>query len=120
MNQVMYVPANMFVSIYVDETGSHQRDLHHEQGCGLSGAAPVSLKFHIHEKKNISYCRQYYERGGIFLFSRMFRNNFREYFCSSLLTVLHPFKGSSKCLIVIMDSASIHHVDEVRGLILCS
>ena len=71
-------------------------------------------------KKNISYCNQYYERGGIFLFSRMFRNNSREYFCSSLLTVLHPFKGSSKCLILIMDSASIHHVDEVCGLILCS
>lgn len=45
-NEVMYVPASMFV--FVDETGRDQCDLQCEKGYGLRGAAPVSLKFHVH------------------------------------------------------------------------
>ena len=45
----MYVPQICLVSI--DETGSHHHDLNHEQGCGLNGAAPVCLKFHVCGKR---------------------------------------------------------------------
>ena len=44
-----YVPQICHVSIH--EAGSHHHDFNHEQGCGLSGAAPVTLKFHICVKR---------------------------------------------------------------------
>ena len=115
MNQVMYVYACKYVCFHIDETGSDQHDLHNQQGCGLCGAATVSLKFHIRGKR-ISAIAANTIRGVEDFFSIRFSNNFREYICNSSLPVLHPFKGSSKHLIVTMASASIHRVDEVCGL----
>ena len=46
-----HVCACKYTCFHKDETGSHQHDLHHEQGCDQSGAAPVSLKFHICGKR---------------------------------------------------------------------
>ena len=51
INESSHVCACKYACFHIDETGSHQHDLHHEQGCGLSGAAPVSLKFHIRGKR---------------------------------------------------------------------
>ena len=36
---------------------------------------------------------------------------------STLIPVLNPFNGSNPLSVVIMDNASIHHVDEVTDLI---
>ena len=116
MNQVMYVYACKYVCFHIDETGSDQHDLHNQQEYGLGGAATVSLKFHI-RGKIISAIAANTIRGVEDFFSIRFSNNFHEYICNSSLPVLHPFKGSSKHLIVTMASASIHHVDEVCGLI---
>ena len=41
--QVMNVPGRMFV--FVDETGSNQRDLNREHRYGLCGTTPINLKF---------------------------------------------------------------------------
>ena len=42
---------------------------------------------------------------------------FCEHVCNSLLPVLQPFNGSNNKSIVIIDNASIHHMDEVCCLI---
>ena len=42
---------------------------------------------------------------------------FTKFVQDSLLTILMPFNGTNPCSIVIMDNASIHHVDEIADLI---
>ena len=120
INEVMHVPANMFV--FVDETGSNQRDLHREKGYGLRGVAPVSLKLHICGRR-ISALAAITVRGveDFYLVEGLVDGHvFCEYVRNSLLPVLKPFNGSNRNSIVIMDNASIHHVDEVCQLILSS
>lgn len=120
INEVMYVPASMFV--FVDETGSDQRDLHREKGYGLRGVAPVSLKFQIHGKR-ISALAAITMRGveDFYLVEGSVNGDiFCEYVRNSLLAVLQPFNGSNRNSIVILDNASIHRVDEVCQLILSS
>ena len=105
--------------VFVDETGSNQRDQHRLRGYGLRGTAPVCLKFEGRGKRMSAIAAittdgiedEYLVEGTVNA------DVFCEYVHNSLLPVLQPFNGSNNKSIVIIDDASIHHVDEVCELI---
>ena len=43
-------------------------------------------------------------------------DKFADFICNCLLPCLNPFNGINARSVVIMDNASIHHIDEVKGL----
>ena len=119
--KVMHIPASMFV--FVDETGSNQRDLHREHGYGLRGTAPLSLKFQTVNGKRMSAIAAMSTNGveDFYLVEGSVNGEiFCEYLRNSLLPILQPFNGTNNNSIVIIDNASIHHLDEACRLILSS
>ena len=42
---------------------------------------------------------------------------FVEFFCQCVLPIIMPFDGQNSCSIVVMDNASIHHLDKVHEII---
>ena len=87
--QVMNVPARMFV--FVDETGSNQRDLHREHGYGLRGTTPINLKFQTVKGKRISVIAAMSTNGidDFYIVETSVNGKiFCEYLCNSLLPVL--------------------------------
>ena len=117
--QVMNIPARMFV--FVDETGSNQRDLHREHGYGLRGTTPVKLKFQTVNGKRISVIAAMSTNGveDFYIVEGSVNGEiFCEYLRNSLLPLLQPFNGTNSNSIVIIDNASIHHLDEACQLIL--
>ena len=44
-------------------------------------------------------------------------DRFKEFVENNLIPILHPFNGINPLSVVIMDNASIHHVDGVQNLI---
>lgn len=116
--QVMNIPASMFV--FVDETGSNQRDFYRENGYRLRSQAPVSIKFHAGNGKRISAIAAMSTNGieDFYLVEGpVNREVFCEYLRNSLLPVLLPFNGINDNSIVVIDNASIHHTEEVCQLI---
>ena len=117
--QVMNDPARMFV--FVDKTGSNQRDLHCEHGYGLRGTTPINLKFQTVNGKRISVIAAMSINGveDFYIVEGSVNGKiFCKYLCNSLLPVLKPFNGTNSNSIVIIDNASIHHLDEACQLIL--
>lgn len=119
--QVMNIPASMFV--FVGETESNQRDLHREYGYGLRGTAPVNLKIifqTVSGKRMLAIAAMSTNgREGFYLGEGSVDGKiFCEYLCNSLLPILQPFNGTNDNSIVIINNASIHHLDEVCQLIL--
>ena len=87
--QVMNVPARMFV--FVDETGSNQRDLHREHGYGLHGTTPINLKFQTVNGKRISVIAAMSTNGidDFYIVETSVNGKILcEYLCNSLLPVL--------------------------------
>lgn len=111
MNEVMCIPASMFV--FVDETGSDQRDQHRLHGYGLRGITLASLKFEGRCRR-ISVIAAITTNGveDVYLVEGAVNGDvFCGYVCNSLL--LQPFNDSNNKSFVIIDNASIHHVDRV-------
>lgn len=117
MNEVQCIPASMLV--FVDETGSDQREQHRLHGYGLRGITPMNIKFEGRGRR-VSAIAAMTTDGieDVYLVEGSVSGDiFCEYVRNSLLPVLQPFNGSNNKLNVIIDNASIHHVDEVCRLI---
>ena len=105
--------------VFVDETGSDRRDCLRKYGYSLRGKPPVDL--------------QLYRRGihitaiaamscsGVIATSivedGVDGDEFQKFLEEKLSAVLLPFNGSNTNSIVIMDNASIHHVNGVVALL---
>ena len=97
-----------YMLVFLDETGSDKRNSIHQFGYGLRGITPVTHKLDIYGKR-ISAIGVMTTRGmGTF---------FLQFVQTCLLNIIQPFDGNNARFVVVMDNASIHHVDAVVELI---
>ena len=105
--------------IFIDETGSDQRNSIRKFGYGIRGLTPVTQQLLVYGKRisgiavmstrgmEDTYIVEGSVNGDIFL----------RFIERCLLPIIEPFDGDNPRSVVILDNASIHHVDEAVRLI---
>ena len=114
MVQVQCIPASCFV--WVDETRSDLRDSHRKTGYGLRGIPSVSFQLRIRSTR-ISAVSCITTDGVEDLYlteGTVNGDGFMEFVQQCLLPILKPFNGQNAKSIVLLDNASIHHVEKVQ------
>lgn len=117
MAEICAYDPSMFV--WLDETGCDKRNGVREYGYALRGMTPRDYTFKSWGKRYNSIASMsvdgledvYITEGNVN------GESFLEYVRRSLLPTLMPFDGLNPKSVVIMDNASIHHVDEVVSTI---
>ena len=114
MVQVQGVPASCFV--WLDETGSDRRDGMRKTGYGIRGISPVSFKLGVGSKTiSAISCMSTSGVEEVYLVEGTVNGNiFLEFVRHCLLPILKPFNGLNRNSIVVLDNASIHHLDKVQ------
>ena len=106
--------------IFIDETGSNRRNAIRKYGYGLQGITPVSHKFTVYGKR-LSAIGILTYRGieDIYIVEGNVNSDiFINFIQRCLLPILLPFDGGDNPRsVVVLDNASIHHVETVRQLI---
>jgi transposase len=108
----VYKP-EMFV--FLDETGSDRRDAMRRFGYSLRGRPAKSQKL-LHRGRHISAISAICSEGVLnckVVEGSVTADEFQDYIDQCLLPKLMPFNGSNPKSIVIMDNATIHHVDHI-------
>ena len=104
--------------VFLDETGCDKRNSIRQFGYGLRGITPVTHKLDIYGKR-ISAIGVMTTRGieDTYLIEGNVNGDiFRQFVQRCLLNIIQPFDGNNACS-VVLDNASIHHVDAVVELI---
>ena len=105
--------------IFVDETGSTRRNEVRKYGYSLRGLSPVSHKLSVYGKR-ISAIGVLTYRGiedAYIVEGNVNSSVFLNFVQHCLLPILLPFDGENPRSVVVLDNASIHHVDLVTRLI---
>ena len=108
--------------VFIDETGCDKRNLVRQYGYGIRGLTPVTHKFIVHGKR-ISAIGVMTTEGiedAYLVEGNVNSETFVQFIQRSLLNIIQPFDGSNPKSVVILDNASIHHVDKVVDLICAS
>ena len=113
MEEMKYPSANMIV--WLDETGSDRRNERRKRGYHLRGMTPTDFKFTVRGKRLSSIGIM--STRGVEDVDTYEGNINGDIFCDfierCLVPILQPFNGTNDRSIVVMDNASIHHVDRV-------
>ena len=105
--------------IWIDETGTDNRDCCCHCGYHMQGMTPTSHILDIRGKR-LSVITAMSTRGieNIQVVQNTVGGDaFLHFVQTSLVRILQPFDGTNRCSFVIMDNASIHHVDRVTKAI---
>ena len=111
--EIAYFNADMLV--WTDECGSDRRNEIRKYGYSLRGMIPVSYSF-INRGKRFSAIPVLTTHGieDVFVTDTTVNGDiFLQFVEQCLVPVLQPFNGSNARSVVIMDNASIHHVEKV-------
>ena len=105
--------------LFVDETGSDQKDSNRKYGYSVRGH-PINSQKLLVRGERLSCIAAISVQGLMAL--KIFRGNvdgdkFYDFVCSSLLPLLQPFNGTNSNSTLIMDNCSIHHVEEVQDVL---
>ena len=113
MVQVQCIPANCFV--WVDETGSNHRGSRRKTRYGLRGIPPVSFLLRVGSARiSAVSCISTDGVEDLYLTEGSVNcDGFMEFIQQCLLPALKPFNGQNTKSIVLLDNASIHHVEKV-------
>ena len=117
MVQVENMSADNF--IWVDETGSDKRNALRKYAYSLRGVTPINHCLYTSGRR-ISAISAISTRGveDVYLAEGGVNGDtFCDFIEKCLLPVLMPFNGSNPRSIVVIDNASIHHIDEVVQLV---
>ena len=101
--------------IFVDETGADQRNCLRCFGYSLQGQPAISHQLLVRGQR-VSAIAAISTNGLLDCYTvaaSVTSNEFMDFITSSLLPILQPFDGVNAHSVVVMDNASIHHVDEV-------
>ena len=105
--------------LFIDETGSNRRNTIRKYGYGLQGMTPTSHKFTVYGKR-LSAIGILTYRGieDVYIAEGNVNSSiFMDFIQRCLLPILQPFDGDNPCSVVVLDNASIHHVETVTRLI---
>jgi len=117
MEEMNYLTADMIV--WLDETGSDRRSENRKFGYHLRGITPCSYKLSVRGKR-LSCIAAMSNRGieDVDIYEGSIDGAiFSTFIARSLVPLLQPFDGRSPRSVVVMDNASIHHVDQVASAI---
>ena len=113
----IYESPGMF--IFLDEMGTDRRDIYRKKGYSVRGK-PLRERRLLVRGKHLS-CIAFLSINGLLdweiVNGTVDGDRFYEFVQRNLLPKLQPFNGINPHSVVIMDNASIHHVDDVVGLI---
>ena len=117
LSNISLFKREMFV--FVDKTGSDKRDCLRKYGYSLRGKPPVDLQLYSRGIHITAIAAM--SCSGVIATSivedGVDGDEFQKFLEEKLSAVLLPFNGSNPNSIVIMDNASIHHVDGVVALL---
>lgn len=105
--------------VFVDETGADRRDCMRKFGYGMRGI-PVRTQKLLWRGQRVSALTAMSTTGILDCYTTtgsVTSEKFEEFISESLVGVLQPFDGISPNSVVVLDNASIHHVDRVVHLI---
>ena len=113
MEEFSYLPAHMIV--WLDETGSDRRSDRRKFGYHLRGMTSCNFRL-IAKGKRMSAIAIMSERGieDVDIYDGNINGDtFGSFVDRSLVPILQPFDGTNSRSVVVMDNASIHHVERV-------
>ena len=120
MDEMKYINSDMIV--WLDETGSDRRNAKRRFGYHLRGMTPTDYKFAIRGKRYSSIAVMSHR--GLEDFDTYEGSVNGDTFCDFIercvIPILQPFNGTNSRSIVVMDNASIHHIEKVTTTILAS
>jgi len=105
--------------VWLDETGSDQRNSIRSHGYGFRGLTPVRHQLKVGGQRISAIGIMstggmedaYIAEGNVN--GEVFENFVRK----SLLPILQPFNGANACSVVILDNAAIHHLEQIEDMI---
>ena len=113
MDEMSYISANMIV--WLDETGSDRRNERRKRGYHLRGMTPTDFRITVRGKRLSSIGVM--SARGVEDVDTYEGSIDGDKFCNfverCLVPILQPFNGTNDRSIVVMDNASIHHVERV-------
>lgn len=118
--EIDFLDPNMFV--WLDETGSDRRNNIRRYGYGLRGITPVDHQLRVGGKR-VSAIGVMSTRGieDVYIHEGTVNGEvFEDFVFKTLLPILQPFNGTNSRSVVIMDNASIHHLDRIHDIITSS
>ena len=105
--------------IWIDETGSDRRNSIRSFGYSLRGIRPRTYVLRIGSKR-ISAIPVLTTRGieDVYITTETVDGEkFEQFLCQCILPIILPFDGNNPRSVVVMDNASIHHLDRVHDII---
>ena len=104
--------------VFIDETGFDKHNLVRQYGYGIRGLTPVTHKFVVYGRR-ISAIGVLTTEGveDAYLVEGNVNGDTLQFIQRSLLNIIQPFNGSNPKSVVVLDNASIHHVDAVVDMI---
>ena len=105
--------------IWIDETGSDRRNSIRQYGYSLRGETPRVFQLRVGGKR-ISVIPVLTTRGIEDVYTSTETINgekFEEFLCQCLLPIILPYDGNNARSVVVMDNASIYHLDRVKDII---
>ena len=119
MQQRWHCTAQIIMFIFLDETGSDRRNALRKYGYSFRGMPAVSHKLLIRGQHLSTIACISME--GILEYKTVQTSvdgdTFYEFVSVQLLPLLMPFNGINPHSVVVMDNASMHHVEGISGLI---
>ena len=110
---------NPHMFIWIDKTGSDRRKSVRKYGYSIRGIPPRTCQLFVGGKR-VSAIPVMTTRGIEDVYTTTGNVNgekFIDYFCQCVLPIIMPFDGENPLSIVVMDNASIHHLDKVHEII---
>ena len=105
--------------IWVDETGSDRRNSIRSYGYALRGMRPVCHHLSVGGRR-VSAIPVMTTRGIEDVFTTTDRVNgdvFERFVCECILPIILPFDGNNPRSVLVMDNASIHHLERIEEII---
>ena len=105
--------------VWVDETGSKSRNSVRTHGYSLKGMRAVSHQLRVGGKRinAIGVMSMQGMEDAYIVEENVNGDVFERFVRTSLLPILKPFNGTNSHSVVVMDNASIHHLDKIAQMI---
>ena len=101
--------------VWIDETGSDNRNFMRKYGYALCGPTPTSSRFLIGSDRILAVAAISCDR--LTAVGTTNADFFHDFVCGSLIPTIHSFDGSAPKYIAVLDNCSIHHVQSVVQLL---
>ena len=117
MAEISIFDPNML--LWINETGSDRRNCIRQYGYSLRGVTPVSYQLRVGGKRisaipilSTECIEDVYTTT-----DSVNGDKFLDFICQCFLPIIQPFDGKNPRSVVLMDNASIHHLEQVEEII---